>query len=356
MMYPLLRFTAAYGILISDSRIIESGEAYTMKYQKILTLLTIALLALLLTGCGPTLEEKIAEVQASNTITTSDVVELLELEGVEVEKQKPGTDIHEMWEGVEIYKLDGENLLLLTTFDGYPWDRDNQLSRLELGNNWNWMSEEKDMPEPVKAAVKELKPDDMTYWMGKSWMYKNILALYVPALPTVPEDENQSYEAYTARMEQLTATLKPVNRVFEEYLMNIQTEEYEADGEYFDVKLTSYFSEVPYEYNDRVIYTTWEDADCLVELNEELVKPYTGQEIEIRCCGPLEGPLASKNERGLSTTLNNTLSFSLGSSSPHQGYGQEPYTGPIQYEVTVTIGDDITETLIVGREGAEAGE
>ncbi|MBE6113305.1 MAG: hypothetical protein E7195_09915 [Peptococcaceae bacterium] len=75
-----------------------------MKPGKVLTILTIALLALFLTGCGPTLEEKIAEVREKNNITTADVIDLLELEGVEVEKQKPGSDIHESWENVEIYK------------------------------------------------------------------------------------------------------------------------------------------------------------------------------------------------------------------------------------------------------------
>lgn len=325
-----------------------------MKPRKVLTILTIALLALFLTGCGPTLEEKIAEVQAKNTITTSDIVDLLELEGVEVVKQKPGTDIHELWEGVEIYKLDGEGLLLLTTFDGYPWDADNHLYRLELGNRMDWMMEEKHMPEPIKAAVEKLKPDNIDYWYGRIWTYKNMQAVYVPAIPERLED--MSSEDYQEHMDGYAEKIEPVNRVFKEYLLNIQTEEYKADGEYFDAEITSYLSEVPYEYNDRLMYTYLEDSKCLIQLNEERIKPYIGQEFSIRCKGPLEGPFASSGSRGISGTIDNELSFSLGASNAETGYGKEPYTGPIQYEVTVTIGDDITETLIVGTEGTDSSK
>ena len=87
-----------------------------------------------------------------------------------------------------------------------------------------------------------------------------------------------------------------------------------------------------------------------------MVKPYTGQEFSIRCKGPLEGPFADSGSRGISGTIDNALSFSLGASNENTGYGKEPYTGPIQYEVTVTIGDDITETLIVGTEATDSSE
>ena len=63
-----------------------------MKHHKILIMITIAFLTILLTGCGPTLEEKITEVQAKNMLTTTDVIDLLELEGVEVTPQKPTTE------------------------------------------------------------------------------------------------------------------------------------------------------------------------------------------------------------------------------------------------------------------------
>ncbi len=325
-----------------------------MKQHKILTIITIAFLTMLLCGCGPTLDEKIAEVREKNTLTTTDVIELLELEGVEVEKQKPGSDIHALWKGVEIYKLDGEGLLLLTAFDGYPWDADNYLYRLELGNSMDWMTEEKYMPEPIKAAVETLKPDNIDYWYSKIWTYKNMQAVYVPAIPARQED--MSLEEYRERMNSYAEKIEPVNRVFKEYLLNIQTEEYKASGEYFDAEITSYLSEVPYEYNDRLMYTYLEDSKCLIQLNEEMIKRYIGQELSIRCTGPLEGPFADSGSRGISGTIDNVLSFSLGASNENIGYGKEPYTGPIQYEVTITIGDDITETLIVGTGGTDSSE
>lgn len=324
-----------------------------MKPGKVLTILTIALLALFLTGCGPTLEEKIAEVREKNNITTADVIDLLELEGVDAKPQRPGVTVNETWKNVAVYKLDGEHLLFIMQFDGAPWEREQKLSELGLRNPWNWGWDKEGQNEEIKNAVKAFKPEPGNYYFGDYFGYKNILAIYVPYLPV---EEGMTSEEIKEKLDVAAATTGKVKHVFLEDLMDMQTSEYTAIGQYFTAKITSYLSEVPYKYNDRLIYIYLADSKCLIELNEEMVKPYTGQEFSIRCKGTLEGPFASSGSRGISGTIDNELSFSLGASNAETGYGKEPYTGPIQYEVTVTIGDDITETLIVGTEGTDSSK
>ena len=325
-----------------------------MKPGKVLTILTIALLALFLTGCGPTLEEKIAEVREKNNITTADVIDLLELEGVEVEKQKPGSDIHESWENVEIYKLDGEHLLFLVEYNGYPWDKDNYLYDLNLGDGWAWMMDDT-QNEPVTNAKKMFKPDNMEYWYSQRWMCKNMIAVYVPALSVIPEGTEVSAEVMKERQQQMKQTTEPLKKVLNEYIRGVQTTEYTASGKYFDAHHTLHYAETPYEYNDRMMYEFYENSDILVSLHDDIAEQCSEEEIKIECRGPLDSPFGEKT-RGVGGTINNVWSYSLDASGANIGYGKESYTGPIQYEVTVTIGDDITETLIVGTEGTDSSK
>ncbi len=325
-----------------------------MKQHKILTMGIIVVLTLLLTGCGPTLEEKITEVQAKNMLTTTDVIDLLELEGVEVEKQKPGSDIHESWEGVEIYKLDGEHLLFLVEYNGYPWDKDNYLYKLNLGDNWAWMMDDT-QNESVTNAKKMFKPDNMEYWYSQIWMCKNMIAVYVPALYVIPEGTQASAEVMEERQQQMTGTIEPLKKVLNEYIRGVQTTEYTASGEHFDVQHTLHYAETPYEYNDKMMYEFYENSDIMVSLHDDIAEQCSEKEIKIECRGPLDSPFGEKT-RGVGGTINNVWSYSLGASGANIGYGKEPYTGPIQYAVTITIGDDITETLIVGTEGTDSSE
>ena len=322
--------------------------------SRMLLLAMIILLALGLTGCGPTLDEKIAEVREKNTLNTSDVVELLELEGVEVKQQKAGAAIHEAWEGVNVYKLDGENLLFLTQFDGAPWERDNHLYELQLSDTWAW-NLQKEQPEPIRCAVQQLKPETGYYSMAKTFAYKNIIGLYIPYIP-IDAQNPPTQEEMQAVIDRVTETKNNVYRTFWKDMLDMEIVTYTADGQYFSTEVTSYFGQVPYTYNDRLMYEYLETSKCLIELHEDVAQQYQEETITISFGGPLEGPFTKSGSQNLRTSVNKTLSYSMNASRENIGYGKEPYTGPIQYEVTVTIGDTISETLIVGREGAEAAE
>ena len=78
-----------------------------MKRKQFMGAMLACLLMLLLTGCGQsmTLEEKVAEVQGKNEITTQDVVQLLKLEGLAVEKQKVSAEFAELCPDTEVYKV-----------------------------------------------------------------------------------------------------------------------------------------------------------------------------------------------------------------------------------------------------------
>lgn len=357
-----LMFTTVCGILVPESGMTDTKEAYCMKPRKILTVLTIALLTILLCGCGQTLEEKIEEVQAKNTVTTADVVELLELEGMEVKPQKPGYAINENWKNVVIYKVEGENLLIMTQFGGTPWERNKKLQELELNDRWAWFGlgyAEKSPAESIKHVVEQLKPDVGYYSSSRVFNYKNIIAVYVPYMP-IDSVENMTEEERIAIYKQLEVIQEITNRVcrvFWQDLCGMTIEEHTTAGKYMDVTLKVHFYGSPYEHKERVMYEFFEKSDVLIELHEDVAKQYSEKEIKIECRGPLDGPIANGGSRGLTVgAIYSTRSYMLNASRENVGYGKEPYTGPIQYEVTVTIGDDITETLIVGREGAEAAE
>lgn len=332
-----------------------------MKRRKILTILTIALLTLLLTGCGPTLEEKIAEVQAKNTITTADVVELLELEGLDVKAQKPGAAINENWKNVAIYKVEGENLLILTQVGGKPWERNNKLRELELNDRWAWFGDgayavEENFVEPIKRVTEELKPETGYYTASRIFNYKNVLAVYVSYMP-IGDAKNMTKDEMLALYEKIEANQKissRVQRLFWQGLCGMKIEEHTTSGNYADVTLHMRFYEQPYNHKERIMYEYFEQSDIFIELHDDIAEQYSEESIKIECRGPLAGPIARGGSRGLTVSeIHSTRSFTLDASRENIGYGKESYTGPIQYEVTVTIGDDITETLIVGREGEE---
>lgn len=331
-----------------------------MKPQKILTVIAIALLALLLTGCGPTLKEKIAEVQASSTITTADVVELLELEGMEVKPQKPGYAINENWKNVAIYKVEGENLLILTQFGGKPWERNQKLQELELNDRWAWFgfyAVEESSVESIRRVTEQLKPETGYYSASRIFNYKNVIAVYVPCKP-IGNEINMSEEnklAFYEQLETIQETTNHVCRVFWQDLCGMTIEEHTTAGKYMDVTLKVHFYGSPYEHKERVMYEFFEKSDVMIELHEDIAEQYSEEAVKIECRGPLEGPIARGGSRGLTVgEIYNTRSYTLDASRENVGYGKEPYAGPIQYEVTLTIGDGITETLIVGSEGTEA--
>ena len=332
-----------------------------MKRHKILTIITIAVLTLLLTGCGTTLEEKIAEVQAKNTITTADVVKLLELEGLEVKQQKPGAAINEKWKNVAIYKVEGENLLILTQFDGKPWERNNKLRELELNDRWAWFGDgayavEENSVESIKRVTEELKSETGYYSASRIYSYKNVIAVYVSYMP-IGDAKNMTEDEMLALHEKIEENQKissRVQRLFWQDLCGMKTEKHTTAGNYVDATLHMRFYGQPYSHKERIMYEYFEKSDIFIELHEDIAEQHSEESLKIECRGPLAGPIARGGSRGLTISeIYNSRSFTLDDSRENIGYGKEPYIGPIQYEVIITIGNDITETLIVGSEGTE---
>lgn len=308
-----------------------------MKPQKILTVIAIALLALLLTGCGPTLKEKIAEVQVSSTITTADVVELLELEGLEVKKQKPTEAFLEKWPDAEVYKVGGENLLLMQPFEGSLNNRYSLVRELE------WDIRATYSYESYQEILNAYKPEVGIYAPGNWFGGKNIIALYVNYFS---EDALNDKD-----FEYGSETRDAVKKVFRAGINNMQTEHYTKAGENFAVTAHMNFYQTPYSFEEPykgTQYDVYLESEIEIQFFDEVLEKYSGKELQYKITGPQIG---SKQSGSSGTT---TVRQVVKKTEKDDYIIYKPHTGPIQYEVTVTIGDDITETLIVGREGTEA--
>ena len=85
------------------------------KHWIVAILLTIAFV---LSGCGEvTLEEKIAQVREDNTITVQDVIDLMKLEGLEVEKMTPSSEFQSRWPNGEVVKINDTHYMALQAFE-----------------------------------------------------------------------------------------------------------------------------------------------------------------------------------------------------------------------------------------------
>lgn len=82
-----------------------------------LAMVTLLLLTVL-SGCGGelTLEDKITEVQKQEEISTEDVLELMQLDGMAYEVMEPSAAFSEKWPDVTICRIGDTHYLLLSSF------------------------------------------------------------------------------------------------------------------------------------------------------------------------------------------------------------------------------------------------
>ena len=307
-----------------------------MKRHKILTIITIALLMLLLTGCGPTLEERIAEVQAKNTITTADVVELLKLEGLDVKQQTPTAEFKNKWPDAEVYKVGGENLILIQTFEGSLNERNSFVREME------WDIRTTYSPEVIQNILNAYKPDGGIYAPMNWYGGKNIVALYVNYYSAEALEENDFEYGLDSR--------NSVKKVFRVDINDMRKNNYTTVGENFAVTAYMDSYQTPYSYDKPYKGTQYDfylESEIELQFFDDVLEQYQGSDLEYKITGPKIGSRQS-GQTG-HTNVREQLTVTM----KDENIIHVPHTGPIQYEVTVTIGDDITETLIVGSEGAE---
>ena len=148
-----------------------------MKRNRIISAVLVCVLALLLAGCGQSVESKSAYVQHhAEEIAVNDVVQLLNLEGLKVDRMEPSVDFAEQFPGVQICKINGDNVLLMKVVEG-----DATAALQELG--WEDLQTiDMENPEAVVAQLMtDYAADEATYQTGTAYAAKNIAACYIAA-------------------------------------------------------------------------------------------------------------------------------------------------------------------------------
>ena len=323
-----------------------------MKQKQFMGAMLACLLMLLLTGCGQsmTLEEKVAEVQGKNEITTQDVVQLMKLEGLSVEKQKVSAEFAELCPDTEVYKVNGDNLLLMKATEGSLYDRDKELQEKDWNHYWF------DQENP-SAALQQLQKDcgleKNKYYSGRDYAGKNIIAGYFANIDVELFEENVTQEVAYEKMEAAAALAEKVSHVFDYDINGIREYAVTAEGKYFSVAGTLYFSQTPYTAGKSTMYDVFTDIRYTATVKDEIFAKYQGQDMTLESTGPINNIIGTTGAVRQSGQLLEKKLYS-GQNDNRNIIGQE-YTGPIQYEVTFSVGD-ISETLIVGVDEAVAAK
>ncbi|GEM_PF-1687487 len=322
-----------------------------MKQKQFMAVMLVCLLMLLLTGCGQsmTLEEKVAEVQGKNEITTQDVVQLMKLEGLSVEKQKVSAEFAELCPDTEVYKVNGDNLLLMKATEATLNDRREVFEELGWYNIAKYYDTTEETLSLLKQLEKDYQPEDGTYQFGITGSVKNIVVYQVPVVNETKAVEEQ--------IKEYTVITETIRKVLQEDIKGMQTYHPATVGKDIQVLATIHTYQMPYTTGKITQYDYYLSTDFELRLSDEVMEKYKGQEFRAEVKGPLEHlHYLSNGSTGCTGNLDevndNTISMELGNNSE---VSYEVYTGPIQYEVTFSVGD-ISETLIVGVDEAVTAE
>lgn len=296
----------------------------------------LLVLVLFLGGCGNSLESKVAAVQKANTITVEDVVSLLELEGLTLEKQQPNEAFAAQWPDTMVYRVDGVHLLLLQSFAEDLQSREKRLQ--EIG----WYGNERfSRPEDVavvQQAIAQFQPAEESYLWQILYQGKNIVAWYVMFGET---DEPTQEE-----MDAVSQTNDVVRRVFQSDINNMQTETFTETTEHFTVQLTIESYQTPLTVEERTLYDAYLSGSVVVQMDDASFAQYEEQPYVITVEGWQKG--RSRTRRS-DTLLSNRISMQI--EREHEVYwGLQEQS--VRYQVTITVGD-LTETVEIGQADVE---
>lgn len=320
-------------------------------------MLLVFLVGMLVGGCGTNLEQKIEAVREKKVLAIQDVADLIQLEGMDIQKQTPSAAFVEKWPDTVIYKVDGKNLLLVQSFEEELWKRDSIFR--EIGWKGDDFFELERAADVVKQAMTDNPLKFGEYRRAEMYRGKNIVAWYVVSGFSMEQVASESiikslgwrhmgqyvyYMNSRMRWNEITATMKTVEHVFQSDINDLKTEQFEKKGENFIVHATVNHYETPVTVGAYTMYEYYLDAQFEVQVTEALLEQYRGQEIHVSVKGPLQGSYRTHGA-SLGTALNerNIDEITFGG---EYGVGGEPCDDTIGFEVTVAVGD-MAETIIV---------
>ncbi|MBQ2777457.1 MAG: hypothetical protein IJF50_08130 [Peptococcaceae bacterium] len=312
-----------------------------MKKRFVMMIMMISML--LLSGCGElTLEEKMEQVQKANTITVQDVIDLMELEGLQVETVSIKPEFHKYWPGAVIVSVNDSYYVALKSFDENLWEREK--AKYDIG----WVGGFGGFANDINA-VQYIGHNYMGYeaeqWVSSSEYYaKNLVSLAMPVFPANVSE--LSVEEYSAVIEELSGVASVIQRVFYKDINGMIQDEVVAKSENFTITGTlSYYAtgvvdekaEREWTYYDA---RTWFDGE--IACSDAIWEQYEGEAYRI----DVEYPDQWKNSTG-SLGQGGILMIENQMSMPNFHTNDILWSAPEEkpiYTMTITIGD-ITETF-----------
>ncbi len=304
---------------------------------------------MLLSGCGEmTLEEKVAKVQKANTITTQDVIDLMELEGLQVETVTPSDTFRNQWPNGVLVKVNGKHYLAMQSFDENLYQREKVLD--DTGWDNNFFNRVGDQTDEVSNVLVVVGKDHINYddgqWVHATTFYgKNIVAYLI-------YDYSEVYDAATSEemlkvTEEIDAVKDPVSRVFYKDINQLITEEIAVESENFNITgtLSYYQTGVTDEQAERE--RTYYDAKTWFQgtlvCSDAIWEQYQGEEYEVTLERPDEWAYGSGKTIHRSTLEYEDKKMGIPNGTTEEILWSAAKGTPI-YVLTIQIGD-IVETF-----------
>ena len=315
--------------------------------KKIWTIVIAVLAALfLLSGCGEvTLEEKMEQVQKANTIKVQDIIDLMELEGLEVNKVAADDTFNNNWPNAVLVKVNDTHYVALKSFEENLWDRRNATSKIGWEGGFGSSLDENN-------AVRYIGQKYKTYPTGgyvPSYEYaaKNIVALVLPLYPD--NIAELSKEEQYAVMEHINEVSTVIKNVFYYDINGMLSWKVAAESDNFKIDGTVYFyatgvvdekAEREWTYYDA---HTW--LDCDVVCSDAIWEQYEGSAYEVRVKDP-DGWTYSRGSGSSRSVLEyEDKKLNTPNCQTHEVLWSAPEKAPA-YEMTITV-VDITETFLL---------
>lgn len=299
-------------------------------------------LSFVLSGCGTmTLEEKVEKVQKANTITTQDVIDLMELEGLEVEKLSPDSAFETRWPNGELLKINGTHYLALQSFE------ENLYERESVVRDTGWYYDRRshvDADDQDKVSVsswigKEYLGYEEEEWIAaKEFCGKNIVAIVVYAFPadTMSEEETQ------AAIDCIDLVADSLHRVFDDDINRILTEEVVVENENFKVALTlQYYQTGVTDKNyakERTYYDMYTRLNGEIVCSDWILEQYQGEGCYI-IVEPSNEWRGNLEESAMHTVLGDTGKKILIPTVNTEAILWDAAEGMPAYQLTIKVGD-----------------
>ena len=314
--------------------------------KKIWTLVITVLVALfLLSGCGEiTLEEKMERVQKANTIKVQDIIDLMELEGLEVNKVATDDTFQENWPNAVLVQVNETHYVALKSFEENLWDRRTATNKIGWEGDFGSSLDENNAVRYIGQKYKTSPTEG--YVPSSEYTAKNIVALVLPICPDNLAE--LSMEEQYAVMEHINDVSTVIENVFYFDVNGLLSWRVAAESDNFkiDGTLHYYATGVVDEKSERewIYYDAHTWLDCDVVCSDAIWEQYEGSAYEVRVKDPDEwstgGFAASRSVLEYENKKLNTPNCQT-----HEVLWSAPEKAPV-YEMTITIGD-ITETFLL---------